>query len=87
VKVKGHCYRNHDKQPTIEVVHLSSAKVVSSTTKTPSNTTEEPDYLAHLKSDADVGVLQLKEWFEWDDMSPSLLALFSAFDPGSASRT
>jgi fatty acid synthase subunit alpha len=38
------------------------------------DTTEEPDYLVHLESDADVGVLQPKEWFEWDDMSPSLLA-------------
>ena len=31
-------------------------------------------YLVHLESDADVGVLQSKEWFEWDDMSLSLLA-------------
>jgi fatty acid synthase subunit alpha len=32
VKVKGHCYRNN--QPVIEVIHLSSIEVVSSTTKT-----------------------------------------------------
>ena len=38
------------------------------------DTTEEPDYLVHLESDADVGVLQSKEWFEWDDLSSSLLA-------------
>jgi hypothetical protein len=29
-----------------------------------SDATEEPDYLVHLESDADVGVLQSKEWFE-----------------------
>jgi fatty acid synthase subunit alpha len=38
------------------------------------DTTEEPNYLAHLESDADVWVLQSKEWFEWDETSPSLLA-------------
>ena len=54
--------------------HLFSIAVVSSITKTPSTLTEEPDYLVHLESDADVGVLQSKEWFEWDDLSSSLLA-------------
>ena len=32
------------------------------------DTTEEPDYPVHLESDADVGVLRSKEWFEWDDV-------------------
>ena len=43
------------------------------------DTTEEPDYLrvGYLESDADVGVLQSKEWFEWargDHMPVSTLA-------------
>jgi fatty acid synthase subunit alpha, fungi type len=28
---------------------------------------EEPDYFLTLESDASVGVLQSKEWFEWID--------------------
>ncbi|KIM35127.1 hypothetical protein M413DRAFT_432872, partial [Hebeloma cylindrosporum] len=38
------------------------------------DTTEEPDYAVPLESDADVGVLQFKEWFEWDNESSPLLA-------------
>jgi fatty acid synthase subunit alpha len=37
-------------------------------------TTEEPDYLVDLPDDAAVGVLQSKEWFEWDDESVPLNA-------------
>jgi fatty acid synthase subunit alpha len=37
-------------------------------------TTEEPDYLIQLPDDAAVGVLQSKEWFEWDDESTPLQA-------------
>jgi fatty acid synthase subunit alpha, fungi type len=62
VKVKGHRYRNN--QLVIEVVssflYHGNDVVVSSTTKKPSTlrrTREEPDYLVHLESDADVGVL------------------------------
>ena len=72
VKVKGHCYRNN--QPVIEVVSsfLYHGRFVNY--ENTFDTTEESDYLVHLESDADVGVLQLKEWFEWDDMSSLLLA-------------
>jgi fatty acid synthase subunit beta len=72
VKVKGHCYRNN--LPVIEVVpsFLYRGRFVDY--ENTFDTTEEPDYLVHLESDADVGVLQSKEWFEWDDMSSSLLA-------------
>ena len=38
------------------------------------DTTEEPDYLVPLETHADVGVLQSKEWFEWDVISSPLLA-------------
>lgn len=37
-------------------------------------TIQEPDYLVELANDADVGVLQSKEWFEWDDDSKPLQA-------------
>jgi fatty acid synthase subunit alpha len=33
---------------------------------------EEPDYVVQVASDAEVGVLQSKEWFEWDDDSKPL---------------
>jgi fatty acid synthase subunit beta len=36
--------------------------------------TEEPSYLVTLDTNADVGVLQSKEWFEWQNMSSPLLA-------------
>ncbi|KAA1467738.1 fatty acid synthase [Dentipellis sp. KUC8613] len=35
---------------------------------------EEPDYLVELPNDAAVGVLQSKEWFEWDDETKPLQA-------------
>ena len=72
VKVKGHCYRNN--QPVMEVVSSFLYRGRFVDYENTFDTTEEPDYLVHLESDADVGVLQSKEWFEWDDMSPSLLA-------------
>ena len=72
VKVKGHCYRNN--QPVIEVVSSFLYRGRFVDYENTFDTTEEPDYLVHLESDADVGVLQSKEWFEWDDMSPPLLA-------------
>ena len=37
-------------------------------------TTEEPSYLVTLDTDANVGVLQSKEWFEWQNRSSPLLA-------------
>ncbi|KAI0669470.1 MaoC like domain-containing protein [Trametes maxima] len=36
--------------------------------------TEEPDYVVELPSDAAVGVLQSKEWFDWDDETKPLQA-------------
>lgn len=74
VKVKGHCYRND--QPVIEVVSSFLYRGRFVDYENTFDTTEEPDYLVHLESDADasVGVLQSKEWFEWDDMTSSLSA-------------
>jgi fatty acid synthase subunit alpha, fungi type len=71
VKVKGHCYRND--QPVIEVVSSFLYRGRFVDYENTFNTTEEPDYLVHLESDADVGVLQSKEWFEWDNDISSLL--------------
>ena len=67
-KSQGHCYRNN--QPVIEVVlsFLYCGRFVDYKITFDTQATEEPDYLAHLESDADVGVLQSKEWFDWKDM-------------------
>lgn len=72
VKVKGHCYRND--QPVIEVVSSFLYRGRFVDYENTFDTTEEPDYLVPLETDADVGVLQSKEWFEWDDDSSPLVA-------------
>ncbi|TFK27788.1 fatty acid synthetase alpha subunit [Coprinopsis marcescibilis] len=38
------------------------------------DTTEEPDYVVSLETDAAVGVLQSKEWFEWENETSPLTA-------------
>jgi serine/threonine protein kinase len=38
------------------------------------DTIEEPNYVVPLHSDADVGVLQSKEWFGWENESSPALA-------------
>jgi len=35
--------------------------------------TEEPDYIVTSATDADVSVLESKDWFDWQDESQSLL--------------
>ena len=72
VKVKGHCYRNSG--AVIEVVSLFLYRGRFVDYENTFDTTEEPDYLVPFETDADIGVLQSKEWFEWDDMSVPLLA-------------
>lgn len=72
VKVKGHRHRNN--QPVIEAISSFLYCGCFVDCENTFDTVEEPDYLVHLESDADVGVLKSKEWFEWDDMSSSLLA-------------
>ena len=59
VKVKGQRYRNN--QPVIEVVSSFLYRGRFVDYENTFDTTEEPDYLVHLESDADVGVLQSKE--------------------------
>ena len=67
VKVKGHCYRGN--QPIIELVSSFLYRGRFVDYENTFDTTEEPDYLIRLASDADVGVLQSKEWFEWENES------------------
>jgi fatty acid synthase subunit alpha, fungi type len=72
VKVKGHVYR--DGHPVIEVVSAFLYRGRFSDYQNTFETTEEPDYSVELPNDAAVGVLQSKEWFEWDNESKPLLA-------------
>ncbi|KAF9467993.1 fatty acid synthase [Collybia nuda] len=72
VKVKGQVYR--DSQPVIEVVSAFLYRGRFVDYENTFETTEEPDYIVPLETDAAVGVLQSKEWFGWDDASKPLLA-------------
>lgn len=72
VRVKGYIYR--DGRPIIE---CSSSFLYRGRFTQFDNTfelVEEPDYLVHLPTEAAVGVLQSKEWFEWEDESRPLQA-------------
>jgi len=72
VKVKGHVYR-HGKQ-VIEVVSAFLYRGRFTDYENTFDTIEEPDYLVPLETDADVGVLQSKEWFEWESETTPLVA-------------
>jgi fatty acid synthase subunit alpha, fungi type len=72
VKVKGHVYRQS--KPVIAVVSAFLYRGRFSDYQNTFETTEEPDYIVNLTNDAAVGVIQSKEWFEWDDESKPLLA-------------
>ena len=72
VKVKGFVYRQG--QRVIEVVSSFLYRGRFSDYENTFDTTEEPDYVVSFQSDADVGVLQSKEWFEWENESSPLLA-------------
>jgi len=70
VNVKGHVYR--EDKPVIEVVSSFIYRGRFTDYENTFETTKEPDYLIQLLDDAAVGVLQWKEWFEWDDESTPL---------------
>ncbi|KAJ7158521.1 fatty acid synthase [Mycena filopes] len=72
VKVKGHVFRAG--KPVIEVISAFLYRGRFADYENTFETTEEPDYVVTLASDAAVGVLQSKEWFEWIDESKPLLA-------------
>ncbi|KAJ3783459.1 fatty acid synthase [Lentinula aff. detonsa] len=71
VKVKGHVYR--DDKPVIEVVSAFLYRGVFTDYENTFETTQEPEYIVTLAGDADVGVLQSKEWFDWEDESKPLV--------------
>ncbi|TFK75163.1 fatty acid synthase [Pluteus cervinus] len=70
VKVKGHVYR--EGKPVIEVVSAFLYRGKFTDYENTFENTEEPDYLVSLATEADVGVLNSKEWFEWQNPSPLL---------------
>ena len=82
VKVKGRVYCAGT--PVIEVVSAFLYRGRFTDYENTFEITKEPDYLANLLNDASVGVLQSKEWFEWDNQSVPLqagTALFSRVQP------
>lgn len=66
VKVKG--YVTRDGKPVIGVVSSFLYSGRYADFGSTFELIEEPDYLVDLATEADVGVLQSKEWFEWDDL-------------------
>ena len=72
VKVKGHVYREGKK--VIEVISSFLYRGRFNDYENTFDTTEEPDYMVPLETDAEVGVLESKEWFEWENESSPLLA-------------
>ncbi|KAF8963371.1 hypothetical protein BDZ97DRAFT_2075857 [Flammula alnicola] len=72
VKVKGYVSRRG--QRVIEVVSAFLYRGCFSDYENTFDTTEEPDYSVTVETNADVGVLQSKEWFEWENESSPLLA-------------
>ncbi|KAI0342734.1 fatty acid synthase [Trametopsis cervina] len=72
VKVKGFVTR--DGQPVIEVVSSFLYRGRFDDFQNTFEVQEEPDYVVELANEAAVGVLQSKEWFEWDDETKPLQA-------------
>lgn len=72
VKVKGYVYRRGER--VIEVVSSFLYRGRFTDYENTFETTEEPDYSVPLETDAAVGVLQSKEWFEWENESKPLVA-------------
>ncbi|KAI0368773.1 fatty acid synthase [Pilatotrama ljubarskyi] len=72
VKVKG--YVTRDNERVIEVVSSFLYRGRFSDYENTFEILEEPDYLVELPTEASVGVLQSKEWFEWDDETKPLQA-------------
>ena len=72
VKVKGYVTRGGEK--VIEVVSSFLYRGRFEDYPNTFEVLEEPDYLVDVPTEAAVGVLQSKEWFEWDDDTKPLLA-------------
>ncbi|KAJ3749813.1 hypothetical protein EV361DRAFT_775337, partial [Lentinula raphanica] len=67
-------------QPVIEVVSAFLYCGVFTDYENTFETTVEPDYIVTLSNDAEVGVLQSKGWFDWEDenkpLAPGLPLIF-----------
>ncbi|EJD06870.1 fatty acid synthase [Fomitiporia mediterranea MF3/22] len=72
VKVKGHVLR--DGTPVIEVISSFLYRGRFADFANTFEIVDEPDYVVKLTSESAVGVLQSKEWFEWEDDSKPLKA-------------
>jgi len=72
IKVKGLVYRGED--PVIEVVSSFLYRRNFIDFQNTFDTTKEVDYSVALATDADVGVLQSKEWFDWLEEDRPLVA-------------
>lgn len=72
VKVTGHIFR--DSKPVVEVTSSFLYRGRFTDYENTFEVVQEPDYLVPLTSDAAVGVLQSKEWFEWRDQTKPLQA-------------
>ncbi|THV07258.1 fatty acid synthase [Dendrothele bispora CBS 962.96] len=72
VKVRGHVIRENVK--VVEVVSAFLYRGDFTDFENTFETTQEPDYVVDLPTDATVGVLLSKEWFDWDDESKPLTA-------------
>jgi fatty acid synthase subunit beta len=70
VKVKGYVLRNNE--PVIEVDSAFLYRGRFTDYPNTFETVDEPDYVVKLDKPTSVGVLQSKEWFEWDDDSVPL---------------
>ncbi len=72
VKVKGFVTRGSER--VIEVVSSFLYRGRFDDYENTFEILEEPDYVVELPTEATVGVLQSKEWFEWDDETKPLQA-------------
>lgn len=72
VKVKGYVYRGEEQ--VIEVVSSFLYRGRFVDYENTFETIDEPEYIVEIKDDSAVGVLQSKEWFEWDDETKPLEA-------------
>jgi fatty acid synthase subunit alpha len=71
VKVKGTVYC--DGEPVIEVTSSFLYRGRFTDFENTFEIVDEPDYIVTLSTPAEVGVLNSKEWFQWDDDTKPLL--------------
>ena len=70
MKVKGYMY--HAGVAVTQVVSSFLYRGRFTDYQNTFETTEKPSYMVYPERDADVGVIQSKDWFEWDDASKPL---------------